>query len=91
MAAPGLELAGASTEAELTLSTTTQLVLAGVALVFGAGLGILLAARVYLQRKARPIEPEILAHAWYYDEAITAFAGGPGRRPSTASPPSMPP
>jgi NADH-quinone oxidoreductase subunit L len=75
---PVLELAGASTEAELTLSTTTQLVLAGVALVFGAGLGILLGARVYLQRKARPIEPEILAHAWYYDEAITAFAGGPG-------------
>jgi NADH-quinone oxidoreductase subunit L len=75
---PVLEFAGESTETELTLSTTTQLVLAGVALVFGAGLGILLAARVYLQRKARPVEPEILAHAWYYDEAITAFAGGPG-------------
>ena len=28
---------------------------------------------------SRPIEPEVLADGWYYDEAVTAFMGGPGR------------
>jgi NADH-quinone oxidoreductase subunit L len=28
----------------------------------------------------RAIEPEVLAHAWYYDEEVTAFMGGPGRK-----------
>jgi NADH-quinone oxidoreductase subunit L len=27
----------------------------------------------------QPIEPEILASGWHYDDAITAFVGGPGR------------
>src|SRR6202040_260966 len=24
------------------------------------------------------LEPAVLAHAWYYDEAVAAFVGGPG-------------
>jgi NADH-quinone oxidoreductase subunit L len=41
-------------------------------------LAILLAARVYLQHKLEPVEPEVLAHGWYYDETVSAFVGGPG-------------
>jgi NADH-quinone oxidoreductase subunit L len=41
-------------------------------------LAIVLAARVYLQHKLEPVEPEVLAHAWYYDEAVSDFVGGPG-------------
>ena len=39
---------------------------------------ILFAAQIYLRHKREAIEPEILAHAWYYDEAISAFVAGPG-------------
>jgi NADH-quinone oxidoreductase subunit L len=41
---------------------------------------ILLARRVYLQRKvpAERFEPQLFAHAWYYDETVSAFVGGPG-------------
>jgi NADH-quinone oxidoreductase subunit L len=39
---------------------------------------VLLAARVYLQHKAKAVEPELFAHGWYYDERVTAFVGGPG-------------
>ena len=42
--------------------------------------GIALAARVYLQKRIAPVEPEILAEAWYYDRTIAAFMGGPGRQ-----------
>ena len=28
--------------------------------------------------RSRPIEPDVLADGWYYDEAVTAFMGGPG-------------
>jgi NADH-quinone oxidoreductase subunit L len=61
----------------LDLAGGTQFALAvGTAVL--AALGIVLAARVYLQRKLEPVEPEILAHAWYYDETVSAFVGGPG-------------
>jgi NADH-quinone oxidoreductase subunit L len=42
---------------------------------------ILFAARVYLQKKLarEKLELDVFAHGWYYDEAISAFAGGPGR------------
>ncbi|HEX4821686.1 MAG TPA: NADH-quinone oxidoreductase subunit L [Acidimicrobiales bacterium] len=39
---------------------------------------IAVAAQIYLRHKRKPVEPEVLAHAWYYDESITAFVGGPG-------------
>ena len=45
--------------------------------------GIVVAYLVYQRSTgSRPIEPEILAHGWYYDEAVTAFMGGPGTRRS---------
>jgi NADH-quinone oxidoreductase subunit L len=66
-------------EAEIAVSTGAKVALAGVAI--GAGLvGIALASVVYLRHRARAIEPEVLAHAWYYDEEVTAFMGGPGRK-----------
>ena len=37
------------------------------------------AAPVYLRRRVRAARARaVLAHAWYYDEAITRFVGGPG-------------
>jgi NADH-quinone oxidoreductase subunit L len=39
---------------------------------------ILFAAQIYLRHKREAIEPEVFAHAWYYDEAISAFVAGPG-------------
>src|SRR5205823_4238057 len=36
------------------------------------------AAQIYLRHKRAPIEPELLAHAWYYDEAVSGFVAGPG-------------
>jgi NADH-quinone oxidoreductase subunit L len=41
-------------------------------------LAIVVAARVYLQHKLEPVEPELFAHGWYYDESVSAFVGGPG-------------
>jgi NADH-quinone oxidoreductase subunit L len=64
-------------EVEIVQSTGTKVTLALVAV--GAGvLGILVAAAIYLARRLRPVEPKVLAHGWYYDEAVTAFVGGPG-------------
>ncbi|MGH9084128.1 MAG: NADH-quinone oxidoreductase subunit L [Acidimicrobiales bacterium] len=65
-------------ERVLDLATGTKVGLAVIAMVV-AGLGIALAVRVYLQHRARAIEPAILADAWRYDSSIAAFAGGPGR------------
>ena len=73
-----LEFAGEPTEAELTLVGRDRSPSPAIA-VLAALIGIALAARVYLQRKARAVEPAILAHGWYYDESIAAFMGGPGR------------
>jgi len=44
--------------------------------------GIFAAAAVYLKGRAdrQVIEQPVLAHGWYYDEGVTAFMGGPGRR-----------
>jgi NADH-quinone oxidoreductase subunit L len=66
-------------EAEIAVSTDAKVALAAIAI--GAGLvGIALASVVYLRKRVRAIEPEVLAHAWYYDEEVTAFVGGPGRK-----------
>jgi NADH-quinone oxidoreductase subunit L len=42
-------------------------------------IGVVAAWTVYARRKVKPVEPKVLAHAWYYDEAVSAFLGGPGR------------
>jgi NADH-quinone oxidoreductase subunit L len=58
--------------------TSGKVVLAVVA-VLGALLGIGAAFVVYIQKRVNPVEPEILAAGWHYDDAVTAFVGGPGR------------
>ncbi|HET6832884.1 MAG TPA: NADH-quinone oxidoreductase subunit L [Acidimicrobiales bacterium] len=66
-------------EAEIAVSTDAKVALAMIAV--GAGLiGLAAAAVVYLRRRVPAVEPKVLAHAWYYDEAVTAFMGGPGRK-----------
>jgi NADH-quinone oxidoreductase subunit L len=46
-----------------------------------AGLaGIGAAYAVYLRKRVKAFEPEILARAWGIDDAYSAFVGGPGRR-----------
>ncbi|MGH9192752.1 MAG: NADH-quinone oxidoreductase subunit L, partial [Acidimicrobiales bacterium] len=66
-------------EAPIAVSTGAKVVLAIIAV--GAGLvGIAFAAVVYLRHRVRAVEPAVLAHAWYYDAAVTAFMGGPGRK-----------
>jgi NADH-quinone oxidoreductase subunit L len=57
---------------------TTQLALAVIAVAAGV-LGIIAAAAVYLQRRFRPVEPDLFANGWYYDSSIARFMGGPGR------------
>jgi NADH-quinone oxidoreductase subunit L len=41
--------------------------------------GIVVAYLVYQRKRVKAIEPAILANAWYYDQAVTDFMGGPGR------------
>ena len=64
-------------EAHIAVATGTKYMLA-VAAVALALVGILVAATIYLRKRVKPLEPAVLAHAWYYDEAVTAFVGGPG-------------
>jgi NADH-quinone oxidoreductase subunit L len=67
-------------EAERTLTVPTSskwlLVIATTAVVM---LGIVAAWLVYQRKRVKPVEPAILEHAWYYDQAVSAFMGGPGR------------
>ena len=65
-------------ERVIDVATGTKVGLAAVA-VMAALLGIAGAVAVYLQKRAKPIEPEILAEGWKYDSSISAFVGGPGR------------
>ncbi|MGH9273840.1 MAG: NADH-quinone oxidoreductase subunit L [Acidimicrobiales bacterium] len=65
-------------EAVIDVATGTKVGLAVIAVLAGL-VGIGLAARVYLQRRLAPVEPEILAEGWYYDGTVSAFMGGPGR------------
>lgn len=45
-----------------------------------AVIGIVVAYLVYQRKQIKAVEPQILADAWRYDAAISAFMGGPGRR-----------
>jgi NADH-quinone oxidoreductase subunit L len=51
-----------------------------VVAVVVAVLGIAAAYAVYSKKKIKPIEPAILEQGWYYDRAVSAFMGGPGRK-----------
>jgi NADH-quinone oxidoreductase subunit L len=64
-------------EAHLSLSGGAQWVLAVGSVVAGL-IGIALAWAIYLRKRIRPVEPEILAHAWYIDETIARTVDGPG-------------
>ncbi|MGH9245028.1 MAG: NADH-quinone oxidoreductase subunit L [Acidimicrobiales bacterium] len=68
-------------EVEIEATGTLQVVLAAVAVAAGV-IGIAVAALVYLKRRVPPerIELPVFAHAWYYDEAISDFVAGPGRK-----------
>ena len=35
---------------------------------------------MYERRRIKAIEPEILERGWYYDSAVSALMGGPGRK-----------
>ena len=60
-------------------TTTAKLPLALVAVAIGL-LGIAVACAVYYFKKVKAVEPKILADAWGYDRAVSAFMGGPGRQ-----------
>jgi NADH-quinone oxidoreductase subunit L len=62
----------------VNVATSGKVALAVIAVVAGL-IGIAAAYAVYLQKRVAPVEPELLADGWHYDDAITAFAGGPGR------------
>ena len=64
-------------EAHLSLSGAAQWALAVGSVVAGL-IGIALAWAIYLRKRIRPVEPEILAHAWYIDETIARTVDGPG-------------
>ncbi|HEX3088769.1 MAG TPA: NADH-quinone oxidoreductase subunit L, partial [Ilumatobacteraceae bacterium] len=59
-------------------STTAKLPLAIIAVAI-ALLGIGASYLVYSKHKAKPVEPRVLAEAWYYDATVSRFMGGPGR------------
>jgi NADH-quinone oxidoreductase subunit L len=63
----------------IDVATGTKIALALIAIA-AALVGIAGAALVYLRRRVRAVEPGVLAHAWYYDESITRFVGGPGTK-----------
>jgi NADH-quinone oxidoreductase subunit L len=67
--------------AHLTSSASVKWMLAIVA-VAGGLVGIAAAVAVYLQGRypASKIELPLLARGWRYDESITNFMGGPGRK-----------
>ncbi len=60
-------------------SDTAKLPLALVAIAVGL-VGIAGAIAVYALKKAKPVEPALLADAWGYDRAVSSFMGGPGRK-----------
>ena len=64
-------------ERVIDVATGTKVGLALIATA-AAFAGIALATLVYLQKRVKPVEPQILADGWHYDDAISAFVGGPG-------------
>jgi NADH-quinone oxidoreductase subunit L len=67
-----------ATEIEPDVATATKVTLAVVATLAGL-VGIVLAFAVYIRKRVRAVEPDLLLHAYHYDEAMAAFFGGPGQ------------
>src|SRR5437879_2246619 len=63
-------------EIESTAATGTKVALAATATIAGL-VGIGLAVLVYIQKRVRAVEPDLLLHAYHYDDAIAAVVGGP--------------
>jgi NADH-quinone oxidoreductase subunit L len=61
-----------------TWADDNKYVLAAIALAV-AILGIIAAYLVYQRKRVKAVEPPVLANAWYYDQAISEFVGGPGQ------------
>jgi NADH-quinone oxidoreductase subunit L len=59
--------------------TGPKLPLALIAILAGL-VGITAAIAIYQQHRAKAIEPAILARGWMYDESVSKFMGGPGRK-----------
>jgi NADH-quinone oxidoreductase subunit L len=76
-----LEPALFENEAKLDVATGMKWGLAVIA-ILGAAIGILTAAATYLKGrlKASTFELGLFARGWYYDQAVSNFMGGPGRR-----------
>jgi NADH-quinone oxidoreductase subunit L len=68
-------------EVHVGASSATKWVLAIIA-VIGGLVGIVAAAAVYLRKRLNPgkIELDLMAKGWRYDEAVSWFMGGPGRK-----------
>ncbi len=64
-------------EIEGTFAYDNTYLLVAIAVV-GALAGLVVAWLMYSRRRIPVVEPTVLAHGWYYDEAITDFVGGPG-------------
>ncbi len=56
-----------------------KLILIGIAVASGL-IGIALAWLVYQRKRFRPVEPQLLEEGWKYDQTVSAFMGGPGRK-----------
>jgi len=65
-------------EHEVDVSGGTKLALALGTLAL-AGVGILVARRIYHLGRGRRLEPEVLRHAWYVDDLYAAGIAAPGR------------
>ena len=66
-------------ELHIDVATGTKVILAIVAIIAAVS-GIFVASLVYLRGRVKAVEPGVLAHAWYYDESVTRFVGGPGTK-----------
>jgi NADH-quinone oxidoreductase subunit L len=67
-------------EVHVDVATGVKIALVALATI-GSLVGIAAGVQFYLRRRFedRPADPEILERGWYYDQAISDFAGGPGR------------
>jgi NADH-quinone oxidoreductase subunit L len=70
-------------EADVTVSAVGKVVLAADATISGlAGIGV--GYLVYLRHRLRPVEPDLLLHAYHYDEALAVVVGDGGTQVAEA-------
>jgi len=63
---------------EVGVSSGGKFALGGVAVIIGL-IGIGIGYLVYLRHTVRPVEPEVLRHAWYVDDIYDEAVATPGR------------